>query len=314
MFSESSFYGPQALQPPVPCRIIGSGRMAAALADALPKQAGGHFYCDGIYARSAAKAENIAAGAARSGSIEAVPEPNPDAITLLAVSDAAIAEVAGKLVTAGKAGCGLFVHTSGAVGPEPLAAIREAGGNAGSFHPLQSFSKGAGADAFRHISISLLCDRATHADLLAALARQLGARPLRVTARQKRQLHLAAVMASNYMVALLHLAELSASELEEPLLPHLRPLLEQTLENVLRQGTAGALTGPVSRGDAGTIRAHLAELETLTRQAPDVSETFAELMPAYRQLGRVAAALARADGRLTPAQLSGLLKCLKNND
>lgn len=296
---------------PVPCRIIGSGRMAAALSDALQKSSSGTFQRDGIYARSARKAEQLAAGAVTSGTLAELPVQDSNGITLLAVSDAAIPEIAAQLAADGKAGSGLFVHTSGASGLEVLSAIQKAGGRTGSFHPLQSFTDGTGADAFLDISISILCDDDADTSRLSGIARQLGARALQVNARQKKQLHLAAVIASNYMVALLHLAELSASELEEPLLPHFQPLLQQTLHNVMQQGTARALTGPISRGDAGTLRAHLAELDAITLQNGHGATS--ELIPAYKQLGRVAAELAKADGRLTPEQLSELHIYLKND-
>ncbi|MFW6348273.1 MAG: Rossmann-like and DUF2520 domain-containing protein [Cyclonatronaceae bacterium] len=294
---------------PVSCRIIGSGRMAGALAHALRSKPTNNFRLTGIFARSAEKAKSIAGADIGSGDLARIPVSDPETITLLAVSDAALPEVARMLASAGKVPTGLFVHTSGAAGLEPLAPIRKAGGRTGSFHPLQSFTKGADATVFRDISISLLCDEAD-APRLSELARTFGARPLRVNARQKKQLHLAAVMASNYMVALLHLAEAAASEISEPLLPHFAPLLQQTLHNVMQQGTAAALTGPVSRGDADTLRSHLAELDaiTLEQRNPLVSE----LIPAYKQLGRVAARLARADGRLSEAQLEALNPLLEH--
>lgn len=295
---------------PFDCRIAGSGRMAGALADAFSRFGGDTFRLSGMYARDARKARKLTAGSLHSGDFAALPASGAETITLLAVSDSAIPEVAAQLAESGKAGAGLFVHTSGASGLESLSAIRKAGGRCGSFHPLQSFAGGTGAEAFGDISISILCDDISDADLLSALAQRFSARPLKVNAAQKKQLHLAAVMASNYMVALLHLAELSAPAVSGELLPHFRPLLQQTLDNVMQRGTAEALTGPVSRGDIGTLQEHLSELESIT--AKENRAGTAELISAYKQLGRIAADLAHSDGRLSDAQRRELHERLRS--
>ena len=79
----------------------------------------------------------------------------------------------------------------------------------------------------------------------------------------------------------------------------LAPLLSAALDGVLRQGDA-ALTGPVARGDAGTVAAHVRELG---RETPDV-------LPTYVALSRAAAVRALADGRLAPQAAERLLEAL----
>jgi predicted short-subunit dehydrogenase-like oxidoreductase (DUF2520 family) len=70
-------------------------------------------------------------------------------------------------------------------------------------------------------------------------------------------------------------------------------LLEQTLANARSGGVAAALTGPIARGDAGTVEAHV---EALRRFAPDVLELYAAV--ARRELR-----LAEERGTLAPAEL-----------
>ena len=77
------------------------------------------------------------------------------------------------------------------------------------------------------------------------------------------------------------------------------PLLHAALDNALRLGD-GALTGPVVRGDTGTVAAHLAQLN---EQTPDIR-------PTYVALARATAERALASGRLTAADAEPLLEFL----
>ena len=80
------------------------------------------------------------------------------------------------------------------------------------------------------------------------------------------------------------------------------PLVRQTLENAEALGVRNALTGPFTRGDSGTLDAHL---EALRRHAPDVAEL-------YRVLGRRELELARARGSLAPQAAERLAASLAN--
>jgi predicted short-subunit dehydrogenase-like oxidoreductase (DUF2520 family) len=118
------------------------------------------------------------------------------------------------------------------------------------------------------------------------LARLAGMRPFRLAASAKVVYHAGAVFAANYLVVveavaqrLLTLAGLRGEEAWQAL----RPLVAGTLENLSASGPPAALTGPVARGDARTVRRHLAAL------SPDDAEL-------YRVLGRAALELARRGG------------------
>ena len=118
-----------------------------------------------------------------------------------------------------------------------------------------------------------------------SLARSMGLRPVELPAGGKPLYHAGAVFASNYLVAVAAVARRLARQAGLPATlswQALLPLITGTLES-LKQGTPeAALTGPVSRGDADTIRRHLAAL------SPDDARL-------YRILGSEALRIAKLD-------------------
>ena len=128
--------------------------------------------------------------------------------------------------------------------------------------------------------VYVLCER---------LAGDLGARPFRLPDERKPLYHAAAVFASNYVVAVLALAEdlFRLAGLEDPA-PLAMPLVRSSVDNVERLGPAVALTGPAVRGDAGTVESNL---EALRIAAP-------EAVAPYVVLARAALDLAERSGQL----------------
>ncbi len=98
-------------------------------------------------------------------------------------------------------------------------------------------------------------------DLLKSIITEMGAHPLMLDKKQKRNLHIAAVMASNYLVALMFSVEnlLKDVDLEDGF-QSLEPLVHQTVTNIFEKGPSDALTGPIARGDAESVQTHLEEL------------------------------------------------------
>ncbi len=123
------------------------------------------------------------------------------------------------------------------------------------------------------------------------LARDAGARPFRLQEERKALYHAAAVISSNSLVTIEALAERLFREagVEDPLAV-MAPLIEGTVDNLIELGPAAALTGPVTRGDAGTIRRNL---EALASHARDT-------VPVYVALARASLDLAERAGRLAP--------------
>ncbi|MDQ6722248.1 MAG: DUF2520 domain-containing protein [Candidatus Dormibacteraeota bacterium] len=223
-------------------------------------------------------------------------------VVFLTVPDRAVAGVAAKLAAGGAAipKTVAFVHASGALELGALDALR-ARHAVGSFHPLRSFPEPGPPEAFRGIVVAVDASSAALMRNLDRLARDLGARPRRVDDRQRALYHVAAVLASNYVVALLGeaigLLEQSGWT-EKGAARGLIPLAEGALANVRKRGPAAALTGPIRRGDAVTVSRHLEALAQLDakpgrRRGPPE-------MDVYRMLGQVALEFAQQAG-LEPA-------------
>ena len=274
--------------------IIGAGRvgsiMAAALADA-------GYSIVGIVSRS---------GGATPAQPATPAEPAPGGVRqlaaadllLLAVPDDALAALVESLpVRPGQ----IVAHTSGAHGVAVLAPAVARGAHPLALHPAMTFAGGpADLDRLRKgISFGLTAP-ADVRPAAEALVRDLGGTPEWIPEERRALYHAALAHGANHLVTLVNdaldrLREAGVTQPERVL----DPLLHAGLDNTLRLGDA-ALTGPVSRGDAGTVRGHVA---VLTATAPEVA-------PAYVALARRTADRALAAGRLSPAEADALLDAL----
>jgi predicted short-subunit dehydrogenase-like oxidoreductase (DUF2520 family) len=203
-------------------------------------------------------------------------------LVVIAVPDAAIAATAAAVAPFVDPGA-LVVHLSGATGLEVLDAVRPPA-RRGALHPLQTL---AGAD-----------DRAlVHGAWFAVdgdpaverLVASVGGRAFRV--RDRALYHAAVCVASNHLVALFGQVERLTARAGVPD-EALWPLVERALANVRTRGAAGALTGPVARGDAPTVARHLSVI------GPDE-------WPTYVALAREALRLTGRHDRDLEAVLSG---------
>ena len=229
----------------------------------------------------------------------------------LTVPDDAIAGLARELAAAGEVPRSVaFVHCSGALGLGPLGPLG-ARHSTGSFHPLQSFPEPRAPEAFRGSVVAIEATSEALLRRLSRLARDLGARPRRVDEADRVAYHAAAVLASNYLVALAWeavdlLGKIGWSEREAT--DGLVPLMEGVLAEVARRGPSAALTGPIRRGDADTISRHLAALAKLGSSAPPGRRT----QHLYRMLGQIALEIARSEG-LDPAAAERVNRALTRN-
>ncbi len=222
----------------------------------------------------------------------------------LTVPDRAVAPLAAELGEAGVFHAGQVVaHTAGALPSAVLRPAQACGAEVLALHPMQSFADPErGADLFQGITCSIEGTPAAR-QAGADLARILGMRPWQVEAGDKPRLHAACALASNALVALLAVAARTAGASDSPddrqrALEALLPLSRGSLENLARLGLPRALTGPVERGDAETVRSHLDLL------AGDADS-------AYRILGLVAVDLAREKGSLGPGDAALLQTMLR---
>jgi len=203
-------------------------------------------------------------------------------LVLICVPDDAIAGVAERLADAEHPwGDTIVGHTSGAKTASALQPLARRGAATMSVHPLQTFTKTTSPEALNGIVVGLEGDERA-VEVGDVLAETLGARPIRLTPEEKARYHCAATLASNGLVALLAVVEellgsvvhdassRSGTEL-------VGPLVEQTWTHLREGSPEEALTGPVKRGDAGTVQAHLDALEA---EAPHLIPLYAALSTA----------------------------------
>ena len=207
-------------------------------------------------------------------------------ILILSVHDDAISSLAGELANAGIDLKGAVVaHTSGALTSDVLAPLRETGAFLASMHPVQTFS-GARRDVRNLNGIYFALEGDAEAlHRLRDLVHGLHGRPFEIRKEDKVRHHLACVMASNYVIALVQVAANLLKPLgldEEEAKQVLLPLLQASVRNARNRSLAAALTGPISRGDVNTVRRHL---ELMEKEHPG-------LLPIYAELGRITVSLA----------------------
>jgi predicted short-subunit dehydrogenase-like oxidoreductase (DUF2520 family) len=182
---------------------------------------------------------------------------------LIAVADDAIPLVARELARC-ETKPRIVVHTSGAAGPDALAVLRHTGSFVGVLHPLQTVpDRERGLLTLPGSSFACAGDpEAT--EWAQQIIRVMDGKPLLLDGKKWQSYHAAAVMACNYHVTLVDAAlELmeNAGISRATALAALEPLIRTTTENILLSGPEAALTGPIRRGDSGTIRQHMTALQ-----------------------------------------------------
>lgn len=203
-----------------------------------------------------------------------------------------------------------FVHASGASPLGVLEALCERHA-VGSFHPLQSFPEPRPPDSLRGIVVAVDASTPGLRGQLARLARDVGASPKHVDDSARVVYHAAAVLASNYVDALIGEAVrllTSVGWSEKEAAQGLLPLAEGALANVRKRGAVAALTGPIRRGDVTTVQRHLSALAELDRGAAP-SRGKPPLAVLYRMLGSIALGIAEQAG-LEPAAARRMQRAL----
>ena len=214
----------------------------------------------------------------------------PAGLWLIATPDDVLADTARSLAAAGVLRpADIAFHCSGALASEVLAPLRAHGALLAGAHPLKSFADPASAiTGFAGTFCGCEGDPAALA-ALGPLFDAIGARRFRVDPAHKILYHSAAVLACNHLVALMDAALRcmeGAGVERDTAWAALLPLVEGTVANIGRSGTAGALTGPVARGDRATVCAEINATGALD----------ADIGAAYRVLSLLALRLAPAAG------------------
>jgi predicted short-subunit dehydrogenase-like oxidoreductase (DUF2520 family) len=274
---------------PLVVGVVGAGRVGAVLGAALDRAGHRVVAAAAVSTASRERAARLLPGVAIRPADE-VARAATD-LLLLAVPDDALAGVVHGLDATGALHDGQVVaHTSGAHGLAVLGGV-----NGMALHPAMTFT-GERTDLDRLPGTAwgvTTLDRAFATRLVA----DLGGVPEWVAESARPLYHAALAHGANHLVTLVNEAAdlLRAGGIERPERV-LSPLLHAALDNALRLGDA-ALTGPVSRGDAGTVASHLQRMP-------------ADAVPAYLALARRTADRAIASGRLRPQDAASLLDVL----
>jgi predicted short-subunit dehydrogenase-like oxidoreductase (DUF2520 family) len=286
--------------------FIGAGRLGTAFGIYLARHG---EQVSGYYSRTYAHAQRsaeLASGTSRAFATveEVVIHSDWLAIT---TNDGAISDVVVAIMNSGASVEGKCIfHMSGACTSELLEPLAQQGAKIASVHPLQSFADGvSGADAMKQAIFSIESPQQDTVEQIKDWLDTLDNRHFELSARQKPLYHAAASIASNSLVGVidyaLQLMKRAGIE-EEYALPALLPLVENTVQNVRRKGTAQALTGPVARGDVHTINQHLQALNEYTPT----------LVSMYQALGMITLATAQREQLRNTEVIAELEKLFKN--
>ncbi len=286
--------------PGAPLRVgvVGAGRVGAVLAARL--RAAGHEIV-------AAAGESDASRRRMADLLPGVPADKPSAVAracdllLLTVPDDMLGNVVRVLADSGSLHRGQYVvHTSGRHGLAVLAPAAAVGARPVALHPAMTFT-GTAVDLDRLDGCVLgLTAGPEEKGIAEQLTADLGGRAMWVPEERRALYHAGLAHGANHLVTLVTEAMemLAAAGADDPAAT-LRPLLNAALDNALAHGDA-ALTGPIVRGDLGTVRAHL---EQVAAEAPTS-------LPSYLALARATLARAVTDGRVLPIRALAIKRVL----
>lgn len=278
--------------------IVGAGRVGSALGRAL-----------GLAGHKIVAAAGVS-DATRERVRERLPGvpvlPVPEVVeaadlVLFTVPDDVLAPLVEGIVTSGIAVRGkLIAHTSGAHGVAVLDPATRGGALPLALHPVMTFTgRPDDVDRLAGITFGVTAPEPLR-PVAEALVVEMGCEPIWIPEERRVIYHAALAGGANHLVTLVveSMDLLRRAGVEDPS-RMLGPLLGAALDNALRLGLRG-LTGPVARGDAGTIAGHVAELGNVSPEARG----------AYIVLARLTADRALAAGLLKPDVAERLLDVL----
>lgn len=284
--------------------IISAGRVGAALGSGL--RAAGHTIT-GAYASSEASRDRLET---MLPGIPAMPVQqiieNSD-LVLIAIPDDEIAGLADGAAKLGLWRPGqLVIHVAGSRGTSILAPAAKSGALTLAIHPAMTFT-GTSLDVARLVGCPFaVTGPAMLLPIGQALVTELGGHPVVVGEEDRGLYHAALSHGANHLVTLVAEAMrmLEAVGIEDSG-AYLAPLLEASLDGALRSGEA-LLTGPVVRGDVGTVAEHAAAIDALA-----ATGKYGDVPPVYRALATATAQRAQERRILRPEQAEAILAVLK---
>lgn len=282
--------------------VIGAGAVGRVLAMRLHQRG---YPVLAVIGRSTARAEEVGRAVDASVMSNSVFDlPERARLVLLCVPDDVLAEVVERLARVPHVWEKTVVaHTSGAHPASLLKPLAEKGARVLAFHPLQTLTAESEPEVLDGVYVGLE-GRPQPVAAGIELAVNLGMRYAVLSADAKVRYHLAASMASNFLVTLISVVQqilvsldidrASAQEIMEP-------LVRGTLDNLSSSSPEDALTGPIVRGDVETIRQHGLALR---RHLP-------HLVPVYAALAAETIPLAVRSSRLDPDRAREVLDLIE---
>ncbi len=278
--------------------VVGSGRVGPVLGAALALAGHTVVGVSGVSDASRRRAEALLPGVPRLEPTEVIARAD---LALLTVPDDALPDLVAGLASTGVVKPGqLLAHASGRHGVGVLEPATRAGALPLALHPVMTFT-GTSVDVARLAGATFGVTAPEQLRPAAeALVVEMGGEPEWIEESDRTLYHAALSHAANHLVTLLaeSMDLLASAGVGDPG-RMLGPLAGAALDNVLRSGDA-ALTGPVARGDAGTVAAHVARLR----------EVSADGLAAYLAMARLTAGRALANGMLAPRDAEALLDVL----
>ena len=282
--------------------VVGFGRVGSILAVALAEAGHRIGSVAAVSAQSKDRARRLLPG---------TPIRTPEAVVaasdlvLLTVPDDELAALIAGLASAGAWRSGqIVVHTSGAYGLEVLTPASAYGVLPLALHPAMTFT-GRAEDVDRLPgTVFGITAEPDYRAVAETLVMEMRAESVWVPEHARPLYHAALSHAANHIVTLLCDATdlLAGAGVETPT-RMLTPLVNAAVDNALRLSDA-ALTGPVSRGDAATVAAHV---RALAREDPAV-------LPSYAAMARRTAERALAVHRITATAYGHVLAALADTD
>ncbi|MBG84040.1 MAG: hypothetical protein CMJ40_05780 [Phycisphaerae bacterium] len=282
-----------------PITIVGAGALGQALALGIHRSG---RTIDRIVSRSEHRGGSLAelVNAKLVSTCEGI---NSSAV-ILCVPDDVINDVASQLDCPPGS---LVAHCAGSRGLDVLESCRQDHTHVGSIHPVMVLARGGrGPEAMQGATAAIEGDEVSE-PWLQQLARDLGMRPVAIPPERRALYHLSAALVGGLMTGLLaasadlwKLLDLDRATAVDAL----APMVREAGLNLQELGVPGVVMGPAARGDIGTIRKHLEELEC---HAP-------HLLPLYRELALLSIPYATEREQLDAASAEDVHKALDSSE
>lgn len=237
--------------------MIGAGNLAYHLSKALSEA--NHQILQ-VFSRTISSAEILAKQICADAICDLKMLDHGADLYIIAASDMAIAQIVEQFDFNNKR----VVHTAGSV---PISVFNSEIQNSGVFYPLQSFSKARNVN-FKEVPICIESNNQQFELFLMDLAKQLSESTWCINSIQRKQLHLSAVFANNFVNHLYFIANeiISKANIDFKIL---HPLIIETAHKLLELGPKSSQTGPALRNDTESLKKHL-ELLSSTPEYQDI--------------------------------------------